>query len=147
MNPHRIAIVILSFILLILILVGCKSRIQYVPVEKSKTEYVNKIQRDSIFRYDSVFVDRYKNGDTIFLSKEKYKYLFIDKLRTDTVLKKDSIQIPYPVIEYKEINELNWYQKACVWFTSIVLAALAIYLVIKYRGKILSFIRKLVFKV
>ena len=144
MNPHRIAIVILLFILLILILVGCKSRIQYVPIESVKTESRDKFVRDSIYLKELVRI--YQRGDTIFRDSIVYKYK--DKLIKDTV-KVDSItQVPYAVKgDTVYTNKLNWYQEACIWFTSIVLAASALYLVIKYRGKILSFIRKLVFKV
>ena len=50
-------------------------------------------------------------------------------------------------IDLKEDIGLNWYQEACIWFTSLVLVALGLYLGIKYRGKILAFFRKVIFKV
>ena len=50
-------------------------------------------------------------------------------------------------IDLKEDTGLNWYQEACIWFTSLVLVALALYLGIKYRGKILAFVRKIIFKI
>ena len=87
-------------------------------------------------------------GDTVFLTKEKYKYLYRDKLRVDTVSRDSIIQVPYPVKgDTVYVNKLNWYQEACIWFTSLVLVALALYLGIKYRGVIFSFFRKLIFKI
>lgn len=50
-------------------------------------------------------------------------------------------------VSLKEDTGLNWYQEACIWFTSLVLVALALYLGIKYRGKILAFVRKIIFKI
>lgn len=75
---------------------GC-SRAQYVPVETVRTDsvYLTKIQRDSVTRYDSIYIK--ERGDTVWL--EKYRYLFVDKLRRDTlyVCRTDTIRVPYPV--------------------------------------------------
>jgi len=84
---------------------GCKS-IQYVPVETTKTEYRDVLQRDSIFVQDSIFV-KMKN-DTVWL--ERYKTLYRDKLIRDSVFIRDSIQIPYPVETVKEVNHLRGWQ-------------------------------------
>lgn len=83
-----------------LCLLGCKS-IQYVPVETVKIEYVNStdtfIKKDSIYVKDSVFV--YKAGDTVVATKWKYIYQdrWRETIKIDTVITRDSIQVPYPV--------------------------------------------------
>lgn len=76
-------------------LFGCKSQVKVieVPVEKVKTEYLNKLQLDSIHIIDSIFVK--DKGDTVFYNK--YKYIYRYKNLTDTVIKVDSIQVPYRV--------------------------------------------------
>ena len=78
------------------ILCSCRT-VKYVPVETVKvdTTYINKLQRDSIYMLDSVYVK--DKGDTVLI--EKYKYLYRDKLVRDTmyISKVDSIQVPYPV--------------------------------------------------
>lgn len=75
---------------------SCRS-IKYVPVETVRTEYRTRdsVRYDSIYQRDSVYL-MFK-GDTVYKYKEKYlyKYLFLNK--TDTVIKTDSIQVPYPV--------------------------------------------------
>ena len=77
-------------------LASCRS-VRYVPVETVRTDtvYMNRVERDSVVRYDSVYVR--EKGDTVWL--EKYRYLFVDKWRTDTVYlsRTDSVQVPYPV--------------------------------------------------
>lgn len=75
---------------------SCRS-VQYVPVESIRTEYKTRdsIRFDSIYQRDSVLL--LVKGDTVY--KEKYKYLYKYQYvnSTDTVLKMDSIQVPYPV--------------------------------------------------
>lgn len=77
-------------------LVGCK-QIQYVPVESVRTDsiYLTQIQKDSIYKYDSIYVR--DKGDTVFV--DRYKYMFVDKLKRDTMYlsRIDTIRIPYPV--------------------------------------------------
>ncbi len=85
-------------------------------------------------------------GDTIFKDSIVYKYK--DKLVKDTVNITDTIRVPYPVKgDTVEVNKLKWWQEASVWFTSLVLVSLALYMGIKYRAKIFSFFRKLIFKI
>ena len=76
-------------------LTSCRS-IQYVPVETVRTEYKTRdsIRFDSIYQHDSVFY--YKNGDTVYQYKYKYQYRYLTINKTDTVIKTDSIQVPYP---------------------------------------------------
>lgn len=94
-------------IILCLLLMGCKTT-QYVPVEVTKVEYINKETRDSIYVRDSIFV-REKN-DTVFL--EKYKLIYKDKLIHDTIIRVDSI--PYintiETIKIKKVNDVKSWQ-------------------------------------
>lgn len=72
-------------------------RIQYVPVETVRTEYKTRdsIRIDSIYQQDSVYV--LVKEDTVYQYKYKYLYKYQYLNRTDTVIKVDSIQVPYPV--------------------------------------------------
>ncbi|MBK5722392.1 hypothetical protein JGH11_16065 [Dysgonomonas sp. Marseille-P4677] len=145
-KPITIIIAILTVLLILVLLVGCKTKTVYVPVEKTKIEYKDKIKIDSLIRYDSIFQDRYMKGDTVFQIKEKYKYIDKIKIVRDSVFKIDSIQVPYPVKgDTIEVNRLKWYQEACIWFTSLVLFALFAFLGIKYRSIIFSIIKKMFF--
>lgn len=92
----------LPWILVILLcLAACRS-IEYVPVETIRTEYKTRdsIRYDSIYKHDSIFYQ--VKGDSIYkyVKQMEYRYIFIN--RRDTVLKTDSVQIPYPV--EKELN-------------------------------------------
>lgn len=86
--------------ILISMLTGCKS-VQFVPVETVKTDsvYIDRFQRDSIYQRDSVFVNRWTAGDTVYQDKVVWKYVYRDKVKYDTVaiLRSDTINVPYPV--------------------------------------------------
>lgn len=83
-------------ILLTSAICSCRS-VQYVPVEviKTDTTYINKVQRDSIYHLDSVYIR--DKGDTVLITKTRY--LYRDKLIRDTVYMSriDSVQVPYPI--------------------------------------------------
>lgn len=110
---------------LMCLLVFCSCKTKYVPVETIKidTIYINKLKRDSIYMYDSVFVR--EKGDTVLI--EKYKYLYRDKLVRDTLYinRTDSVQVPYPVEK-----ELTKWQKLCVnvggWAIGIVIITILV---------------------
>ena len=74
-------IVILLLFLAVLAATSCVRHV-YVPVEttKSDTVYMNRVQLDSIYMRDSVFIE--KSGDTIREFQYKYIYRFNDRIDT-----------------------------------------------------------------
>ena len=62
-----------------------------------RTEYKTRdsIRVDSIYNQDSIYV--LVKGDTIYQYRYKYLYKYQYLNRTDTVIKVDSVQVPYPV--------------------------------------------------
>lgn len=112
------------------LLISCKTKIQYVPVEKTNIEYRDRLKLDSIYQYDSIYVR--EKGDTIF--KYQYKYLYRDKLIVDTMFISSIEQVPFPVEVIKEVNRIRGWQ--------IILMCLG-GVFIGYIGyKIIRFIRK-----
>lgn len=115
--------------ILISILTGCKS-VQFVPVETVKTDsvYIDRFQRDSIYQRDSVFVNRWTAGDTVYQDKVVWKYVYRDKVKYDTVaiLRSDTVRVPYPVErrlttwEQVRLNVGGWAIGAVIIFILIV---------------------------
>lgn len=115
--------------ILISILTGCKS-VQFVPVETVKTDsvYVDRYQHDSIYLRDSVYVNRWTDGDTVYQDKIVYKYVYRDKVKYDTVsvLRSDTVRVPYPVErrltkwEQVRLNVGGWAIGAVIIFILIV---------------------------
>lgn len=127
---NTIAVLLLLALLLIFSFSSCTKTI-YIPVESVRTEYKDRMLRDSIYRYDSVFVKL--KGDTVFF--EKYKYLYRDKLVRDSIFKTDSIQVPYPVAIEKEVNRLSSFQSFQVWCGRILLLLIAGWIVVRWIRK------------
>ena len=100
-----------------------------VPVPVIKTEYINRI--DSIYRLDSIFVNKYTKGDTVFVDKEKLKYIKI--VKKDTIQLTDTITKPIYKTETKEVKYIPWYTKLFAYIGAFSLAALLIYLLIKFK--------------
>lgn len=71
--------------------------VKYIPVETVKIEYKTRdsIRHDSIYQRDSIYM--LVKGDTVYKYKDRYLYKYLYLNRTDTILKTDSIQVPYPV--------------------------------------------------
>lgn len=121
--------------ILISLLAGCKS-VQFVPVETVKTDsvYIDRFQHDSIYQRDSVFVNRWTAGDTVYQDKVVWKYVYRDKVVYDTVaiLRSDTVRVPYPVErrltkwEQVRLNVGGWVI-ALVVITILVVVGWAIY--------------------
>jgi hypothetical protein len=123
---------ILLFAVIATMLLSCKS-VKYIPVVTTKIEYRDNFVRDSIFRYDSVFVK--DKGDTLIL--ERYKYLYKNKIVKDSVFINDTIRVPYPVEVIKQVKApLTCWQIFQIWcgrFALFALLLICIYFVWKLK--------------
>lgn len=103
----------LVYIIILLMLAICfiSCRTQYIPVESVRTEYKTRdsIRLDSIYQRDSIYI--LIKGDTVYQYRYKYLYRYLTTNRTDTILKNDSIRVPYPV--EKELN--RWEKSKWSW--------------------------------
>lgn len=79
--------------------VSCKTK--YVTVPEYHKEYINRtdtfLRSDTLFRLDSVVIRQ--QGDTTVIEKIRWQNRFVNvyKVKTDTIMKSDSIRVPYPV--------------------------------------------------
>ena len=119
-------------------LVSCRTK--YVSVPEYHTEY--KVRTDSFIKRDSVWVhDRvsvWMKGDTVFKEKLKqvYNEHYIYTNKTDTVMKTDSVRVPFPV-EKKlgrwEQMRINSFVPLCVML--FIVCAILVW-IIRKRNKI-----------
>lgn len=95
---------------LLTLLFGCRS-VEYVPVPSVSVDsvYVDRWQRDSVYVRDSVFVNQWTQGDTVFVDKVVTKYQYKDRWRYDTVsvVRVDSVRVPYPIEKELSIWEMT----------------------------------------
>ena len=97
----QLAMVVMFILMAAGILASCKTKTQIVTVPEYHKEYIvrsDTVARvDSVLLHDSVFV--YNVGDTIVVNKVMYRDRVrnVYKTRTDTIVKTDSVRVPYPV--------------------------------------------------
>lgn len=105
------------------LLTSCKSH-EPTIVERVRTDTVRitQQQRDSIYLRDSIFVNQWQSGDTIFQVRDRWHTQYIWKEVRDTFYKAkvDSVPVPYPVIK-KVPAELTWWQQCRLHLANIVL--------------------------
>lgn len=83
-------------LLLALVLASCtttKYVDKIVEVPKVETVYETKVQKDSVYLKDSVYI--HQKGDTVW--SERWHTKFVERLRVDTFLKRDSVHVPVEV--------------------------------------------------
>lgn len=87
-------------LLLLAMLASCKTT-RYVSVPEYHKEYINRtdtfLRSDTLFRLDSVVIRQ--QGDTTVIEKIRWQNRFVNvyKVKTDTIIKADSVRVPYPV--------------------------------------------------
>lgn len=125
----------MCIIVLVLAICSCRS-VKYVPVETVKHDsiYINKVQVDSVYHRDSIYV--VDKGDTVFLYKDRYIYKYKDRTDTLYVTNTDSIQVPYPVEK-----ELTKWQQFRMDFGGWAIAAVII-IVLIFFGRLVYKLKK-----
>ena len=124
------------WVLLFLCLCGCRT--EYVPIESVRYDSVmiEKLMRDSVFVRDSVYLQ--EKGDTIYKYKDKYVYVYKNRVDTFFAEKIREVEIPVPV----ERN-LTWWERVKLNYAEWVIAVLvAIALIYALRQWLARKIRK-----
>lgn len=117
--------------LLVCALTGCTTT-KYVEVEKIHHDsiYITKLQKDSVYLHDSVWVEKF--GDTVRIDRWHTKYIEKQIHDTTYVAKRDTIPQPYPQEVYIE-KKLNWLQRTLMYAGGLSICAIIIFLVIKFK--------------
>jgi hypothetical protein len=122
-----------GFILLMLT-TGCSKNI-YVPVESVNKDsiYINEIRHDSIYYRDSIYV--YNSPDSIHVEKYVYRNKYFSIHDTTSIIKIDSIRVPYPVDVIKEVNVITGFQNFQMWTGRILGLILILWVFFRIRKK------------
>ena len=125
-------VMIVSGLMLLFFVCSCKT--VYVPVPgETKTEYIYKETRDTAYVKDSVYIKEVQKGDTIKITEYRDRYRFRYITLTDTIIRLDSISVPYPVEVVKVDHRQTWLQKTFMITGICFIFGLVIWLVIKLR--------------
>ena len=113
---------------------GCKS---VKPIAKTRDSIRVEIRHDSVFvfKHDSIFRDRWRSGDTVFVTVEKFKTLYRDKLVEvhDTIATTQTDTIEVQVVP-------NYYRRVSTgfWILLVILLALTAFKAYKLYLRIQS---------
>ena len=125
-------------ILLLIMYFFCECRTEYVPIESVRYDSVmiEKLMRDSVFVRDSVYLQ--EKGDTVFKYKDRFVYVYKNRVDTFFAEKIREIEVPVPVE-----RKLTWWERVKLNYAEWVIAVLvAIALVYAIRQWLARKIRK-----
>lgn len=112
------------WVLLFLFLCGCRT--EYVPIESVRYDSVmiEKLMRDSVFVRDSVYVR--EKGDTVFVGKDRYVYVYKNRIDTFFVERYRDVEVPVPVE-----RKLTWWERVKLeyaeWVLGLIVAVALVY--------------------
>lgn len=133
---------LLTIVCAIMMLSSCGAlRKQIETVYVRDTTYISKLQVDSVFKRDSIFVK--EKNDTIYVYKEKVRDRY--RLLRDTVYQHsvDSVYVD-KVREVKVEKQLNAWQKFRLHGFWVLAAMVGGYITWKYRKHLFRVLTKLV---
>lgn len=125
-------------VMLLFLLLLCGCRTEFVPVESVRYDSVmiEKMMRDSVFVRDSVYLK--EKGDTVFKYKDRFVYVYKNRVDTFFAEKIREIEVPVPVE-----RKLTWWERVKLNYAEWVIAVLvAIALVYALRQWLARKIRK-----
>ena len=110
------------WVLLFLCLCGCRT--EYIPIESVRYDSVmiEKLMRDSVFVRDSVYLK--EKGDTIYKYKDRFVYVYKNRVDTFFAEKIREKEVPVPVerkLTWWEVVKMEWLDRI---FAALIIVAL-----------------------
>lgn len=125
-------VMVVSALMLLFFVCSCKT--VYVPVPgETKTEYVYMESKDTAYVRDSVYIKEVQKGDTIRITEYRDRYRFRYITTTDTIIRMDSVAVPYPVEVEKIEYRTRGIVKLMAWLGLGALIGFVIWLVLKLK--------------
>ena len=111
-------------VMLLFLLLMCGCRTEYVPVESVRYDSVmiEKLMRDSVFVRDSVYMK--EKGDTVYKYKDRFVYVYKNRVDTFFAEKIREIEVPVHVerkLTWWEVVKMEWLDRI---FAALVIVAL-----------------------
>lgn len=122
-------------IIVLCCLLGSCTTTRTVTVERVRTDTltVSHTQRDSILLRDSIFVDRYVQGDTVFQVCRLWHTEYRDRWRHDTIYESRADSVPVYVEVEKRVEvdrQLSSWQRARMWIGDMTLIGLLLFCIL-----------------
>ena len=119
--------------LLICALFSSCTTTKYVPVPEYHTDTVRIVQhqRDSIYLSDSIYVNDFVRGDTVYKTTERWHTQWRERIVHDTIYQSKRDSIPYPVEVIKEVPaKLTWWQQTRLHIINVLMMFGIIWLIV-----------------
>lgn len=102
-------------ILLLVMYFFCECRTEYIPIESVRYDslMIEELMRDSVFVRDSIYMK--EKGDTIYEYKNKYVYVYKNRIDTFFVYRDRDVEVTVPVE-----RELSWWERVKMEYTEMV---------------------------
>ena len=123
-------VMIVSGLMLLFLVCSCKTT-EYVEVPVVHTEYVYKESKDTAYVRDSVYIKEVQKGDTIRITEYRDRYRFRYITTTDTIVRVDSVAVPYPVEVVKVDHQQTWLQKTLMNIGLCFIFGFVLWLILK----------------
>ena len=106
-------------VMLLFLLLLCGCRTEYIPIESVRYDslMIEKLMRDSVFVRDSVYLQ--EKGDTVFKYKDRFVYVYKNRVDTFFAEKIREIEVPVPVE-----RKLTWWERVKLNYAEWVIAVL-----------------------
>lgn len=101
-------------------IVSCKTQ-QCIPETITRDSIRIEYQRDSIYEHDSIFIDRYRTNDTIYLTKERWSIRYRDVKHIDTCY------VDHNTVEVRTERYVPGFYKWSTWVCWIMIVMVIIY--------------------
>ena len=129
---YGFAIVIGSMLhVLLLVMTSCATPKPVVlerVINKTDTLYKTNYKADTFRTHDSIYVESYMVGDTIYKTKSVYKWRDRVSMKTDTIyksiLRADSIPVPVPIE-----RKATWWERTQMFVGKIAVGAVVLCLI------------------
>lgn len=123
---------VIIIVLAMVLLTGCKTT-QPISVSRDSVRVEYRLDSVYVLKHDSVFRDRWRSGDTIYITTEKYQIRYKDKLvqvhDTITTTQTEQIAVKYVPNYYRNTS-------AGFWVLLVILLALTAWRLYKLYIKI-----------
>ena len=121
-------------VLLLVLYFFCGCNTQYVPIESVRYDslFFSKLIRDSVYMRDSVYVR--DKGDTVYVDKDRYVYVYKNRIDTFFVYRDREVEVPVPVE-----RRLTWWERVKLeyteWIFGVLVAIALVYALLQWLAR------------
>lgn len=117
--------IIICLIIAAVMCMGCSPKVIEKVIHQTDTCYIEKMQRDSIYMHDSIYIHEWQKGDTIYMERDRWHTAYRDRLIHDTayISRRDTISTVQYIDKPADISGWQWAQ---IWAGRLAMIAIGL---------------------